>query len=235
MADQRTGRRVITVGLALLGAWGFAGSTTHVLHLAEANGQTGWLAWNVAGTVELLAVLAGWEIQLRSRAGERAVFPKVLLAGTVLFVVAANLAMAKPTVWGYVVAVVPPLCFFGAAGLIETRPAAPAVPVPVADSKPEARELEGAPLIPSPVPVSTPAPAPQGDGPDLEAAAREAARRIRAAGGKPSGVKLARVLRADMGVSVRNDRIPSLVALVTDDDPDEDEGERVPLHAVTGS
>ena len=68
--------------------------------------------------VELLAVLAGWEIQLRARVGERAWFPKILLAACVVFVIAANLAMATPNTWGYILAVVPPSCFFGAAGLI---------------------------------------------------------------------------------------------------------------------
>lgn len=124
---EEHGRKVVTFGIVALGAWGFAGSTTHVLHLARAHGQEGWLAWNVAGAVEFLALLAGWEIRMRSRADQPARFPKAVVAGTVVFVLAANLVQADDRLfawngWGYVVAVVAPLCFLAAAGLLETRP-----------------------------------------------------------------------------------------------------------------
>jgi hypothetical protein len=115
-------RQVPTVGLVVLALIAFAGSTGHVLRLARTNGQDGWLAWTVAGAVELLAVLAGWEVRQRARDGIRALFPKAVVAGAVIFVMSANLAVANPTTWGYVLAVVPPACFFASVGVIETRP-----------------------------------------------------------------------------------------------------------------
>lgn len=116
----------ITVGLVVLGAWGFVGSTSHVLKLAREHGQDSWMAWNVAGPVELLALLAGLEIRLRHLAGIPARFPKFVAGVCVAFVLAANLSQAdkgfaKWDGWAWIVSSVGAACFLLAFGMLETR------------------------------------------------------------------------------------------------------------------
>jgi hypothetical protein len=112
----------LVLGTALIATVAFAGSTSHVLKLAEANGQGGWLAWTIAGTVEALAVLSAMEIRHRVRHGMPRKAPTAVLVATVVFLQSANLATAEPTPWGYTLAVVQPTVLLLALALIETRP-----------------------------------------------------------------------------------------------------------------
>lgn len=126
LSSQERQGQIVTAGLVVLGAWGFVGSTNHLLTLARQHGQEGWTAWNVAGPVELLAVLAGWEIRLRHRAQQPARFPKAVVGACVGFVLAANLSQANDRFaawagWDWILAVVGAVCFLLAAGLLETR------------------------------------------------------------------------------------------------------------------
>jgi hypothetical protein len=101
----------------------FAGSTGHVVTLANEHGQGGWYAVTIAGVVELLAASAGWEIRLRHRHSPviPSAFPKAVLVATIAFLMAANLGTAETSWWGMVLAVVPPAAFLAAAGMVETR------------------------------------------------------------------------------------------------------------------
>lgn len=102
-----------------IGALTFAGSAQHILHLAREEGQTAFGAWSVVGSLEILALFSGIEIQ--RRAGWSRLIPLTVLAGAVVFVLGANLATAVETFWGQAVAVAPPAAFFGLVFLAETR------------------------------------------------------------------------------------------------------------------
>jgi hypothetical protein len=111
-----------TTSVVVLGTAGFAGSFTHIRRLAESHGQAGWLSWVIAGSVDFVAVAAGFELRRRRRNGEGARWPWFAMLLGVAMTLGANLATATPDLWGYVVAGWPPVAFLVVAGLIETRP-----------------------------------------------------------------------------------------------------------------
>lgn len=106
---------------AILGLAAFAVSFTHVVRLAVRSGQTGWVAVGIATSVELMALAAVTEIRRRSRRGEPAAWPRCVLVLGVVMSLAANLATAQSTAWGYVMAAWPAVAFLSVAAMIETR------------------------------------------------------------------------------------------------------------------
>ncbi len=100
------------VGLMLaVGGVAACASWSHVLDLARAHGQSGWLAWAVAACTETAAVSAGLEVRRRRRTDGPIGLPvTVLLLATVLQL-AAQVAQAEPTPWGVVLAAVPAVTF----------------------------------------------------------------------------------------------------------------------------
>jgi hypothetical protein len=110
--------------LLLLGVIGLAGSTRHVLRLADTHGATGPDAWLVAFVWEIMAAFSGWEI--RRRSGWWRLIPTATLVAAVLFVLGANLeASGLPVLvdgaWRRVVATSPALVFLAVLALVETR------------------------------------------------------------------------------------------------------------------
>lgn len=113
---------VANVIAAVLGVAAFAVSFTHVAHVAAGAGQTGWVSYGLAASVELLALAAVAEIRRRSRRGERAYWPRCVLVLGVVMTLAANVATAKPSGWGYIMAAWPAVAFLAVAGIVESRP-----------------------------------------------------------------------------------------------------------------
>lgn len=109
------------VPIGALAGISFAGSFTHISDLAARSGQDGWMAYAIAVSVDLLAVVASLEIRRDKRLGRRSIVPVLVLALAVLTTLAANLAEAQRTPWGYIVAGVPAGCFLLAVALIERR------------------------------------------------------------------------------------------------------------------
>ncbi|GLW58569.1 DUF2637 domain-containing protein [Kitasatospora phosalacinea] len=136
MTPTTTDRDALTADLTvgILGVCAFAVSFTHVVQTASAAGQTGWVAYAIAVSVELMALGAVSEIRRRNRARQSARWPRGVLVLGVAMSLAANLAVARPTPWGYVMAAWPSLAFLAAAGIIESRPSGqptePASPQP---------------------------------------------------------------------------------------------------------
>ncbi|MFJ2864933.1 DUF2637 domain-containing protein [Kitasatospora sp. NPDC087314] len=136
MTPTSTDRDALTADLTvgILGVCAFAVSFTHVVQTATEAGQTGWVAYAIAVSVELMALGAVAEIRRRKRARQPARWPRGVLVLGVAMSLAANLAVARPTPWGYVMAAWPSLAFLAAAGIIESRPsgrppgAAPSLP-----------------------------------------------------------------------------------------------------------
>ncbi|MBW8487246.1 DUF2637 domain-containing protein [Actinomadura parmotrematis] len=143
------------VVLALIAA---AGSFTHIRDTATQHGQHGPMAWAVAVCIDLTCVMAARERQRDRRTGRRpsssprspsssgtsagsswpVSWPTLVLTGGILLSLAANLAQAEATAWGWTVAATPAGAFLVAVSMLERRAA------------------------PLPRPASTPAPA--GDG-----------------------------------------------------------------------
>lgn len=119
---------------AFLAAQTAAASAQHA-HDALVQGGQGdpsWLPWTLAGTPELLAVLATLEYRHRRHthgptADVRA--PRAIIVASALVLIGAQLVTAQHTALGMFAAVWPALAFLVAFALVETRPkATPAVP-----------------------------------------------------------------------------------------------------------
>jgi hypothetical protein len=156
--------------LLMVGMGGLAGaaSFTHVHDLAAHHGQTGWIAWAVAVSIELMAIVAALEIRRARRVGTSARMPFAVLVGGFALSLAANVAEAQPSVWGWITAATPAGAFLVAAKLamrrLDTSPAQPAsAPRPtVSEPVPRVR-LEPEPasaLTASTTPPAAGAPAP---------------------------------------------------------------------------
>ncbi|MDH6138528.1 hypothetical protein P3T35_000505 [Kitasatospora sp. GP30] len=125
-ADAVTANLVVGV----LGIAAFAVSFTHVVQTSTRAGQTGWVAFAIAVSVELMALGSVSEIRRRRRYRQPDLWPRCVLALGIVMSLAANLAVAQSTPWGYVMAAWPSLAFGAAAGIIESRPASPSNAVP---------------------------------------------------------------------------------------------------------
>jgi Protein of unknown function (DUF2637) len=131
-----------------------AGSFTHIRDTATQHGQRGPMAWAIAVCIDLTCVMAARERQRDKRTGRitrRVSWPSLVLAGGVLLSLAANLAQAEPTVWGWLTAATPAGAFLVAVSMLERRsthhPSPQTEAVPVASPVPPSF---GDPSVPSP-------------------------------------------------------------------------------------
>ncbi|MEV0997067.1 DUF2637 domain-containing protein [Nonomuraea sp. NPDC050202] len=133
------------------------GSFDHISSLARKYGQHGWRAWAVAVCIDLLCVMAAREIQRDKRTGRRRrgllSWPALVLAGGIVLTLAANLAEAPQSAWGWILAATPAGAFLIAMSMLERRashsgpdtvavrsePAAPAYEEPAAEEGPAQR------------------------------------------------------------------------------------------------
>jgi hypothetical protein len=121
-----------------------AGSFTHIRDTAAQHGQRGWMAWAIAVCIDLTCVMAARERQRDRRTGRRVgpvSWPSLVLAGGVLLSLAANLAQAEPTTWGWLTAGTPAGAFLVAVSMLERRssarrPVDVVMPSPAAASSP---------------------------------------------------------------------------------------------------
>jgi hypothetical protein len=130
--------------VVILAAIAAAGSFTHIRDTATDHGQRGWMAWAIAVCIGLTCVMAAGERQRDKRTGRRTgqlSWPTLVLVGGILLSLAANLAQADRSVWGWITAGTPALAFLVAVSMLERRKAVPAPPnepvpavVPVPDS-----------------------------------------------------------------------------------------------------
>lgn len=142
----------------VLAAIAAAGSFTHIRDTATEHGQGGWMAWAVAVCIDLTCVMAARERQRDKRTERqtaRLSWPTLVLVGGILLSLAANLAQAEPSVWGWLSAATPAGAFLVAVSMLErrascSRPAASSVPSPETLTVPSSF---GHPAEPSPVPA----------------------------------------------------------------------------------
>lgn len=127
MRPRLTAIAADTGPVVVLASIAAAGSFTHIRDTADQHGQHGWMAWAVAVCIDLTCVMAARERQRDRRTG-RAVrgisWPTVVLVGGVLLSLAANLAQAERTVWGWLTAGTPAGAFLVAVSMLERRSSA---------------------------------------------------------------------------------------------------------------
>nr|BFE32635.1 hypothetical protein GCM10010200_048860 [Actinomadura rugatobispora] len=101
-----------------------AGSFTHIRDTATEHGQGGWMAWAIAVCIDLTCVMAARERQRDKRTDRhtgRLSWPTVVLVGGILLSLAANLAQADPSPWGWITAATPAGAFLVAVSMLERR------------------------------------------------------------------------------------------------------------------
>ncbi|MBA8950223.1 DUF2637 domain-containing protein [Actinomadura namibiensis] len=144
--------------MLVLAAIAAAGSFTHIRDTAIDHGQRGWMAWAVAVCIDLTCVMAARERQRDKKTGRRSSglsWPTLVLTGGVLLSLAANLAQAEATVWGWIVAGTPAAAFLVAVSMLErratgVRPAEQAVPAQGGMAPPPSFGRPPSPSRPSP-------------------------------------------------------------------------------------
>lgn len=147
LADS--GPVVVLAGIAA------AGSFTHIRDTATEHGQRGWMAWAIAVCIDLTCVMAAGERQRDKRTGRdtgRLSWPTVVLVGGILLSLAANLAQADPSVWGWIAAGTPAGAFLVAVSMLERRKAGkPAAdrpsPVPASFGRPSPSASPSSPWV----------------------------------------------------------------------------------------
>ncbi|WP_240776754.1 DUF2637 domain-containing protein [Nonomuraea basaltis] len=101
------------------------GSFDHISSLARKYGQEGWRSWAAAVCIDLVCVMAAREIQRDKRTGRRrrgpVSWPSLVLAGGIVLTLAANLAEARDSAWGWIMAATPAAAFLIAMSMIERR------------------------------------------------------------------------------------------------------------------
>lgn len=114
-----------TIPIIVLAAIAAVGSFDHISALAAKYGQHGWRAWAVAVCIDLMCVMAAREIQRDKRTGRRprgwVSWPHLVLSGGIVLTLAANLAEAPASAWGWIVAATPAGAFLIAMSMLERR------------------------------------------------------------------------------------------------------------------
>ncbi|SCF41600.1 hypothetical protein GA0070216_114164 [Micromonospora matsumotoense] len=121
---------VLTVG-GLAGAASF----THVHDWTMANSPAGtgdWFGWANAAISELLPLAALLTIRRRRRTGGPVGYPLFLLVCAVALSLAAQLAVAQPSLSGWLLSAVPALAFLGLSKLVFSTTPTPTASVPPA-------------------------------------------------------------------------------------------------------
>ncbi|QOC94073.1 DUF2637 domain-containing protein [Micromonospora craniellae] len=156
---QRIEGVVLVLIVLVVGGLAGAASFTHVHDWTMANSPAGtgdWFGWANAAISELLPLAALLTIRQRRRTGGPIGYPMFLLVCAVSLSLAAQLAVAKPGLSGWLLSAVPALAFLGLSKLVFSTAPAP-TPVTKPDDERRADEPTGSNALPVPVPVPVPA------------------------------------------------------------------------------
>ena len=147
--------------LLLIGGMAGAASFTHVhdwtMHNAPA-GTGGWFGWANAVISELTPTAAGLEIRRRKRQHRSITYPMAVLIAAAALSLSAQVAQAKPSLTGWLLAAVPALAFLALSKLVLSRTSTrPEGTGPCATA--ETANATSAPTADGPTPTPTAAPA----------------------------------------------------------------------------
>ncbi|MEU4664799.1 hypothetical protein [Micromonospora chalcea] len=171
-----TGPRIegLVLVLILIAVAGFAGaaSFTHVKDWTLANSPAGtgaWFGWANAVISELVPIACLLTIRRRRRSGAPIGYPLFLLIAAASLSLAAQLAVAKPGISGWLLSAVPALAFMALVKLVlapaptpeqpTTAPVSPAEPIRVQVAEQVTTEpVPPAAITPTPTPAVEPEP-----------------------------------------------------------------------------
>ncbi len=151
---------VLVTILVTVGFLAGLASFTHVKDWTLDNSPAGtgaWFGWANAAISELIPIAALLTIRRRKRTGQPIGYPMFLLVAAVCLSLAAQLAVAKPGLSGWLLSAVPALAFLGLSKLVLAPTPAPApapAPAPVDSTSDDPAEA------PAPVSVADPQPVP---------------------------------------------------------------------------
>ncbi|MCF0091950.1 hypothetical protein [Micromonospora sp. MH99] len=155
---------VLVLIVLLVGAMAGAASFNHVHDWTISNSPTGtadWFGWANAVITELIPIAAMIVIIRRRKTSGPIGYPMFLLIAAVGLSLTAQLAVAKPTVFGWMVSALPALAFFALSKLVFTATRPKPVPAPVpATSAPASSPDTTADAKVSPAAATIPATAP---------------------------------------------------------------------------
>ena len=133
---ERTEAVIQVLILLLIAGMAGAASFTHVHDWTMRNAPPGtgsWFGWANAIISELTPTAAGIEIRRRKRQHRTAAYPMAVLIAAATLSLAAQVAQARPSITGWLLAAVPALSFLALTKLIFSRtPAHPRPPHPPA-------------------------------------------------------------------------------------------------------
>ena len=140
---------VLVTIVLLVGVMAGAASFTHVHDWTMHNSPAGtgdWFGWANAVITELIPIASLIVIARRRINGHRIGYPVFLLVVAVGLSLTAQLAVARPTVFGWMVSALPALAFFALSKLVftQTRPTTQ-VPAPVPATVPAQSTQDAAP------------------------------------------------------------------------------------------
>lgn len=122
--SERT-ENIVQIGILLLiGAMAGAASFTHVHDWTMRNvpaGTSGWFGWANAIISELTPTAAGLEIRRRKRHGQLIAYPMAILIAAAALSLTAQVAQARHSPTGWLVATVPALAFLALTKLVVSR------------------------------------------------------------------------------------------------------------------
>ncbi|GAA3447654.1 DUF2637 domain-containing protein [Planomonospora venezuelensis] len=110
--------------LLLVGLMAGAASFTHVHDWTMNNSPEGtgeWFGWANAIISELTPAASGLEVRRRKRNGQPTAYPMVVLIASAVLSVAAQIAVAKPHLTGWLIAAIPALAFLALTKLVLSR------------------------------------------------------------------------------------------------------------------
>lgn len=185
MSAARVESGVLVLILVTVGGLAGAASFTHVHDWTMHNSPAGtgdWFGWANATISELIPIAALLTIRRRRRSGGPVGYPLFLLVAAVALSLAAQLAVAKPGLSGWLLSSVPALAFLGLSKVVLT-----VLAEPVRQDETRTTQDEDRPQV---VPVQVTAQDEQDDTPvgvtvDLIQTARRHAAEHRAATGRP--------------------------------------------------
>ena len=139
---ERTEATLQVLILLVIAGMAGAASFTHVhdwtMHNTPA-GTGSWFGWANAIISELTPTAAGIEIRRRKRQHRTAAYPTAVLIAAATLSLAAQVAQARPSITGWLLAAVPALAFLALTKLVFSRaPARPTPPHPPTGAPPQA-------------------------------------------------------------------------------------------------